>query len=370
MVARIAFAGMMRMKLLSPFFMMAMFLSGHAWSDPLPGLYAIELPVADQSAETRSGAMAEALRQVVVKVSGRSSAESPPLVKEAMKKPAPYVQQFSYRANDTLAAEQPLLMTVTFDKSRIDQLFQTAGLSQWSAARPLTIVWLVVEQGNQQILVGAGDRGLVKELLTRAAQRRGLPLRLPLLDATDQARVKAADAWGDLHDPIIQASQRYEAQAVLVGRLGPAGGGRWQVRWTLYHGGTSQHWNQSSDKVQALVAYGIDVGTDALAAPAHSVAAAPAGNEFHWVVMEVHDIQGQRRVMDYLASLRGVVNVQPEQVDGDSVRLRITSSGNEAALQQQLAFDSRLLPVDSGTPASTSSAGLVRPGDLLFRLAP
>lgn len=359
------------MKLPSLFLVTATFLSGAAWSAPLSGLYEVEVPVADQAAANRSAAMVEALRQVVVKVTGRAAAENSLAVREAMKKPAPYVQQYSYRTNDGVGAELPLLMSVTFDKNRIDQLLQTAGLSQWSAARPLTIVWLAVEQGNQRILVGAGDRGLVKELLTKAAQRRGLPLRLPLLDATDQARVQAGDAWSDFHDSIIQASQRYEAQAVLVGRLGPVSGGRWQVRWSLYQGGTSQRWNQTSDKAEALVAYGIDMGTDTLAAATvRAVADVTGGNEVYWVVKDVHDMRSHRRVMDYLASLRGVVSVQPEQVSGDSMRLRIITSNGAAALHQQLAYDNRLLALDAGMMAAPGSTELGQAGDQFYRLAP
>jgi hypothetical protein len=361
---------MIRTKLRSSFLVATLFLSGVAWSAPLSGLYEVEVPVADQAAENRPAALTEALRQVVVKVSGRAAAENAMAVREAMKKPAPYVQQYSYHSNAGVGTEQPLLMSVAFDKSRIDQLLQTAGLPQWSTARPLTIVWLAVEQGNQRILVGAGDRGLVKELLTKAAQRRGLPLRLPLLDATDQARVQAGDAWSDFHDSIIQASLRYEAQAVLVGRLGQSGG-RWQVRWTLYQGGASQRWNQTSDKVEALVAYGIDMGTDTLAtADVRAVAEVTGGNEVHWVVKDVQDMRSHRRVMDYLASLSGVASVQPEQVNSDSVRLRITSSSGAAALQQQLAFDNRLLALDAGIVAAPGSTELGQAGDQFFRLAP
>ena len=358
------------MKFLSFFIVAAAFLGGAAWSAPLPGLYEVEVPVADQSAANRPVAMVEALRQVVVKVSGKAATANSPALKDALKNPASYVQQYNYRTNDGIGAELPLLMGVSFDKNRIDQLLQTAGLSQWSAARPLTIVWLAVEQGNQRLLVGAGDRGLVKELLTRAAQRRGLPLRLPLLDATDKARVQAGDVWSDSHDSIIQASQRYEAQAVLVGRLGQAGSGGWQVRWTLYQGGASQRWNQTADKVESLVAYGIDAATDTLAASVAPVTAATvAGNEAHWVVKDVRDMSSHRRVLDYLASLRSVTRVQLEQVSGDSVRLQITTSSGVAALQQQLSFDNRLLP-DAGALGSPDSAGLARPGDQVYRLAP
>jgi len=347
--------------------------SGAAWSDPSPGLYEADVPVADQSDANRPAAMAEALRQVVVKISGRSAAANTPALRESLKKPTPYVTQYSYRSNDGLGAELPLLMKVSFDKTRIDQLLAASGIPQWSTARPLTIVWLAVEQGGQKILVGAGDRGLVKELLIKAAQRRGLPLRLPLLDATDQTRVQGEDAWGNIHDSIIKASQRYDAQAVLVGRLGQVTGGRWQIAWTLYQGSTSQRWNQTSDKVEPLVAFGIDATTDALATnatQAGGVTSSPGGNEMYWVVKNVGDMGSQRRVIDYLASLRGVTGVQLEQVDGDSIRLQLTTISDETALQQQLSIDNRLLPLDTGALQPEDSTGLVRPGDRVYRLAP
>lgn len=360
---------MMRMKFLSLLLAAGAFFSAAAWSASSNSPYEVEVAVADQSAANRPAAMAEALRQVVVKVAGREAAAAAPAVAEATKKPAPYVQRYSYRTNDGRGAELPLLMAVSFDKGRVDQLLQAAGFSPWSTARPLTIVWLAVEQGNQQILVGAGDRGLVKELLLKAADRRGLPLRLPLLDSTDQARVQARDVWSDFHDSIIQASRRYEAQAVLVGRLGQLSGGRWQVRWSLYHGTTSRRWNQSGDKVEALVDYGIRMGTETLAVASIPTQAATAGdNELHWVVQGVHDMQGHRRVIDYLVSLRGVTGAQPEQVTGESMRLRIATTIDEAALQQQLAFDNRLMALDAGVSAVSSS--LVQPGDRVFRLAP
>jgi hypothetical protein len=143
------------------------------------------------------------------------------------------------------------------------------------------------------------------------------------------------------------------------------------VRWSLYQGGTSQRWNQTSDKVEALVAYGIDMGTDTLAAVnVRAVAEVTEGNEVHWVVNDVHDMRSHRRVMDYLASLRGVVSVQPEQVSGDSMRLRITTSSGAAALQQQLAYDNRLLALDAAAVAAPGSTGLGQAGDQFYRLAP
>lgn len=358
----------MRKKLRSLFLLAAIFLSSAAWCAPA-GLYEVEVPVADQAAVSRSAALAEAVRLVVVKVSGRTAAADSAPVKAALRNPAQLVQQYSYRPNEgAAAAELPLLLGVTFEPRGIDRLIYETGLPVWSSARPLTTVWLAVEQGGERILVGAGDRGLVKELLVRAAQQRGLPLRLPLLDATDRARVQPGDLWSDFHDSILQASQRYEAQAVLVGRLSPVSGGRWQARWSLYQGSTSQRWNQTSDKVETLVASGINASTDALAAASTVATPTPlGGDELHWVVTEVRDMRNHRRVIDYLASLRGVSAVLLEEVSSDSLRLRITPSAGVEALQQQLGFDNRLVPL---TLLPDPPASLARPGDRLYRLAP
>ncbi len=70
------------------------------------------------------------------------------------------------------------------------------------------------------------------------------------------------DVWGDAHNSITEASQRYGAQTVLVGRLGQVAGRRWQMVYTLYQGNTPQRWNQINDKVEPLIAYGIDAATD------------------------------------------------------------------------------------------------------------
>lgn len=362
---------MMRTKLILSLLAAALLTSGAAWGSLFTGLYEAEVAVADQTSAGRGAALADALRLVAVKVSGDSGAADSAALKEALRNPARYVQQYSYRANDgTAPAELPLLLGASFDSRGVDQLLQGAGLPVWGSTRPLTIAWLAVEQDKQKMLVGANDRGLVRELLEKAAQRRGLPLRLPLLDATDRARVQATDAWGDFHATFQQASQRYEAQAVLVGRLGQVAGGRWQVRWTLYQGGAAQSWSQQGDKVEPLVAYGIDAAADTLAvAYARAAPVVASGTEFHWVVKEVRDLRGYRRLMDYLASLPGVSSVQPEQLSGDGVRLRIAAGGGEGALQQQVSLGGPLAPL-AEEPAMANPSSLSQPGDRHYRLVP
>lgn len=361
---------MMRMKFFLSFVVAGLLFCNAASASVFTGLYQAEVPVSDQGGTTRATAMSDALRQVIVKVTGNSSAADSPAVKNALASPDRYVEQYSYRSNDSGTAE-PLLLGVSFDRRGIDQLLKDAGVPIWGATRPLTIVWLAVQQGGQKILVGAADRGQVRGMLERAAQRRGLPLRLPLLDATDQAKVQASDVWSDFHSTIMQASQRYEAQAVLVGQLSPLTGTRWQVRWTLYQGGTSQQWSLQGDSVEPLVAYGIDASSNALAAAYTGSGQAQAGQtDFYWVVKGVKDLRGYRRLMEYFAARRDIDNVEPEQVMGDTIRLRIDTGMGEQALQQIVALGGVLTEEAPAMQQVNSGTAAAQPSEPVYRLAP
>ena len=65
------------------------------------------------------------------------------------------------------------------------------------------------------------------------AQRRGMPLQLPLLDLEDQTQLTPADLWSDYQPAIRQASARYPHDVIVVGRLRAQTDGRWRGAWSI-----------------------------------------------------------------------------------------------------------------------------------------
>ena len=84
-----------------------------------------------------------------------------------------------------------------------------------------------------QLLVG--DNQASAEPLKRAAQNRGLPLRLPLADLDEQIVGTPENLNAAQPDALRAASERYAADALLAVDAKEADG-KWQAQWRLWMG--------------------------------------------------------------------------------------------------------------------------------------
>ncbi|SCZ62833.1 hypothetical protein SAMN03097708_02359 [Thiohalomonas denitrificans] len=300
----------------------------------LHGLYEAEVPVADQSRAARQDATARALSQVLVKVSGSGQVEN-----RAPAEVAKYVQQYRYRRSPST---DELVLWVRFDARGVDGLLREQGVSVWGAARPVTLVWLAVEQGGHRELVGANDEGFARETLITTGERRGLPVRLPLLDLAEQSRIRPADIWGDFHQPIVEISERYDPQAVLVGRLYPLRGSRWAVRWSLYQGDNRFRWNGESEDKRSLLALGIEGAADRLS---EALSGSPGGMSDDRLALDVAgvvDLAGLQRTLGYLTGLNVIDHIEVVRVEAEKVRFGLRVDGGTARLVNTLALGDTL----------------------------
>jgi len=94
------------------------------------GLYTGQVPVASQSDAERAEALKTALGQVIVRVSGDSSALTRGDVAKAVADAERYVQQFSYQQDIVTEAGQTqvrLTLVAHFDRDAVDRLLRGAG---------------------------------------------------------------------------------------------------------------------------------------------------------------------------------------------------------------------------------------------------
>lgn len=310
-----------------------------AYAEGVDGLYEVEVPVADQSDEQRTEALKTALEQVLVKVSGRSVVLGEALQPSDYANPTRYAQQFSYRNNEDEkeAKTLPLRLWVRFDRNGIEQLLGKAGLTVWGGIRPATLVWLAIEQSGKRHLVGDSDRGLARQMLVQQSRQRALPITLPLLDLQDNRKVQFADVWGDFHDTVIDASRRYQAKSVLIGKLYMISGGAWRAQWTLHADEGNTRWNATSSDVNEVIGAGIN-GTAEYLAGRYADRFAGGGGTTLFVVDGVRNLADYHRVTDYLYSLHGVRSVIITQVGADSLFLRLSSEGSVEQLLKTIAL--------------------------------
>ncbi len=348
------------------------------WCGAAPGavmhkLYEAEVPVDDQGEQQRAQAVHTAMNQVLIKVTGDSEITTNPKVDDLLGHAQKYVQRFSYRTvagtpsgEDPQSAIPQQMLLVHFDPVAIMHFLREAGIPVWGQTRPTVLVWLAVEQDGERYMV-AGDReqDLQHQILQEAA-RRGVRVFLPLYDLQDQQVLGVADVWGNFQQVIAQASQRYGADAVVVGRVYRHASQDWRARWTLYEGRNSSSWQDDGGDVSDVVGQGVDGLADTLAQQFAQVISETVEGSVGLKVTGVSSVEDYARVTKYLAGLDLVSRVEVERVTGDSVFMQLALLGDAKRLAQHIRLGTTLeqVPTVPGTPVAAKDNPLV------YRLLP
>lgn len=290
--------------------------AGPAQSVTLTDLYETAQPVQ----ESRDAAFVEALKTVLVRVSGQRDAAA--RIGAEVNDPRKYVRRFGFRANGVLE--------VVFDSASVDELLSQEGLPIWGRERPATLVMVSFEDASgSQRWASADLPSLEREALLRVARQRGLPLTWATMDSQDRAQAGAGTAAQ------LQVAARYGANAALVGQS-RAG----QIRWTLVSGDGAVE-----------TSGGLEEGVH-LAADTFARVFGTSGSSLGSVVLEVSgisDLNAYAATLNYLEAMTLVRGVALEQVSGESMRFRLAVRGDAATLRRAIALDSRLVPTDSSS---------------------
>ncbi|WP_404340398.1 DUF2066 domain-containing protein [Pseudoalteromonas mariniglutinosa] len=210
-------------------------------------LYQDTLKVADKSRDERLRASNTALLNVLVKVSGDKNADQHPLAKRRGRDISDFMLKFEYEEE----SDGQLNLVVKFEEKKINALLKDLNLPLWGTRRPLVAVWLAIEDNWRRELVTQESYPQLEQLIYDKAERRGLPVVVPLLDLQDRALVGVPEVWGNFSQPVEQASSRYNAERSITARMyQQANSDTWSLEWrftneelfeTHYLSGDKQH---------------------------------------------------------------------------------------------------------------------------------
>jgi hypothetical protein len=293
-------------------------------------LYDATVPVVQGN---REAALVEALRTVVVRVSGRRDAAAQ--LGGALNNPRQYMRYESTTGST---------LTAGFDSLSVDRLLSSAGLPIWGKERPTTLMWVQVEDASGFPRWITGDvPSAERDLIEKAAQQRGVPIVWPRGYEGPSAAVLGDRA------ALLETAAQYGAKAALLGRLRRDGAG-YSAQWIL---ASSEGGADSVGPIEE----GIHLAADTFA---RSYAA--SGSALANVQVEVSglgNLDAYAQTLNYLEGLTLVQNVAVEEVAGDTMRFRLTVRGDAGTLQRAIALGDRL--------AATSAAQGER---LSFRYQP
>jgi Uncharacterized protein conserved in bacteria (DUF2066) len=310
-----------------------------AWAArPVP---VFEVDVAGQSAP----ALQQAMREALVRATGRRESASDPAFGALIADAPKYVQGYDRGAQGQLQ--------VVFNAAAVDKAIAALDRSTWDPKRPFTLV--VIHPPPDQANQAADQSGL-----EQAAEERGLPISvvpLPVTDSSGNLLARAA---------LLELTHRYGAEQLLIGRppaqpaaapsgssapaLGqgtapaspaPATGSTGEWHWTLYTDFTSRSWS-------GPLTAGIDDTVDLLAPPAGPAASST-------VVEAQVEIEGVSSLADYanielmLGAVPGVSKANLRQAAGDSVLFDLTVRGGDAAIDRALSSSPNFTRVGSAS---------------------
>lgn len=328
------------------------------------GLFDVRMDVDDQSVDQREAAVREGLRRIVVRLTGRETPEDEQALGALLDNADQYVQQYGYDDVDN-----GVELRVRYDGPALQDALAQREIALWPVdGRPRTLAWVVVNRGGDRRIVSSEDSPELRRSLRQSAASAGLPLLFPLMDLQDQQAVSTSDLWGGFREPIMEASRRYDAEGVLLGRVDRRGDA-WRSRWTLFWDGETHDWTVEQDELEAALATGVDTGAVRLA---ERYATVPDPDSIGRVALRVRDVGGLEayaRVEAHLRGVRDVEAVEVLRVADRTVDFRLRVRGlSERALER--LRDSRLLTETERESDDAEAEGAL-PGlrpDYVFRL--
>lgn len=318
-------------------------------AETVKGLYQVREPVSGQSPEERDQATQRALDTLVLRLTGDPKAVQSPGLAAIRKDPQQIISQFGYDAGP------PEVLKVDFDPGTTEQALRRAGLAMWGANRPSILGWWLNDYTEGSSLVGDAQPGAVP--LRRAAQHRGLPLRLPLADLNEQIVGTAANLESADPAPLHNASERYNADALLAVHAREEGG-QWQAKWRLWLGDKAET-GTATGADQAALADAVMLAVNERLAPRFVAKPGATGQQ----LLAVDGMNLERYAT--LGRLLEPFGGRPQSVNGDKILYRVNGSTDQLRAQLSLAKLQEVAaapaPVAPVTPAADGSSPAVAP---------
>lgn len=327
----------------------------------VPGLFEAEVAMPAQATGTpqeQQQLIHQAFKDVLVRTSGSEKVLGSDAVLQALSRVDKYVVQFSYHQSPT----SERILRVRFNENLIKELLSAAKQPLWENNRSVTLMWLTIEQDKKPKWLAETALESLKAISV-TANKRGLPLMWPLLDLTDTALVSEQIIWEGNKDIVLQASKRYNADAILIGKINPTSEG-FQGQWRLLlEGGREETWDSKAPDLNALLQTLLENTSLKLMSRDKNTKLSSAQNyQLTLAVSGIVNMEQYARVLKYLKALPAVSQVEVTQINPENTLFKIQTTETEAVFAQSIAKE-KILVEKPSMPATGTT------GTLLYKVA-
>lgn len=315
-------------------------------------LYEGEVQVDPQSAPAREALMRQALGQVLVRITGDRDIAKRKTGLDLMKLSTRLVQQYDYDrrpappvkgTSPSAPAREVRVFRARFDARVLDAQLRERGLPVWGRERPVTQLWLGVQEDSSRWLLTEATAVVEAPSVLQAALARGVPLALPANAGANELQDVMQGATGSL----VAAGQAAGQRRVLVGRVTQKGA-QWNGSWTLLDNGQVQdQWKGTAANREEALAFGIDQLANAYAARyAVRGGAVAVGGTTQLEISGIASAADYARVSKYLAGLSAISGVELVEMADNRALYSLKLRGDRVNLQQAIALARLLKPAE------------------------
>jgi hypothetical protein len=340
--------------------------SPQIWAAEVSKLDEADIVVASRANDVKAKALTEALASVFLKNSGTPAVLQHPLVKSQLKQPEVLLTQYGYTEKDG-----ELLLKANFDHQRIINTLRQANLPVWGRQRPLTLLWLALDDGPEKVLLADSSASELRQEIELASNNKGIPLLLPVMDLDDLMAVSVTDVRGLFVEPVAKGSERYQADYFAMADLEQQGN---KVNFTvglfdktltngvllplLRQQGQADNIPAATQAVMGLLAnYFVSQ---------YAIAATGDGNEAEVTFMGLNKMPQVVALESYLRQLSAIKSIKVSRIKNDAITYQVELFGTDEDLKRLLNIDSRLSVIDTQggadafyAPATTAAAELL-----------
>jgi hypothetical protein len=316
-------------------------------------------PVSDRSQASLAKVAPQALKQVLIKMSGNPGIAALPEVQATISNAPQLIQTFSY-STVTADGQSQLMVNIRFDKGVLDNLLNQAHQAIWRSSRPMTLAWINLDQNdnNPNTILSSDEQLPTVTALKGDASRLGLPMILPAMDLQDQAFINDSSAMPFDTSKLAAAAKRYQVNSVLAGNISSAVDGSWQGQWIFILKGQPHQWNTVGASPQAVIMQAVQdvdsIMSSVLAVRDNSKLQTKVAMQ----VTGVSTLDDYALVMNDLKQLNAVAHIGVAQLDGATMQLQISVVGGKKALMSALQNNTDLSQVEQPVVASNNMNAL------------
>lgn len=317
------------------------FAASTAFAAQVSDLYQAKVPVASQSDQDRGQVVAEALKQTIIKVVGDRQTVNKADISALLADAERYVTRYSYQqinqSPDTASPEQ-LAVNFIFDAKTLNNALQQINLPIWGANRPEILLWLASDMGGEQLLIGESDENILSDIIKSQAERRGLPVLIPVMDLEDQTQISFSDIWTGNNSTIQSASERYGARIIVTAQI-RGNDAQTGISWQALSNENNFRW-QSEGELKTAIGQGIDQLADMLG-QRFAQQLGPS-QQLSLEITDVRNYNDYNKLIAYFDNLQAVESVNIISMNEQTLKVDLTIQGEVSKFRELLAFDGLL----------------------------